>query len=72
MSRLRARRASKRAATGRTSVVVITRASVEDELRQAASEAGLSYEEFLRRAANDDLEDDRLRDLWMMAGPALQ
>lgn len=57
--------------TDRTSVVLITRSSVESELRRAALEAGLSYEEFLRRAENDDLEDDRLRDLWMMAEPAL-
>ena len=53
-------------------VVTLTRDAVRDEVREAAESAGMTFDEFVRRAEADDLEDDRLRDLWMMAEPALR
>lgn len=53
-------------------VVVVSSTSVQADLRRAAEGAGMTYDEFIRRAEADDLEDDRLRDLWMMAEPALR
>lgn len=53
-------------------VVVLTRESVRNEVREAAEGAGMTFDEFVRRAEADDLDDDRLRDLWMMAEPALR
>lgn len=53
-------------------VVTLTRDSVRDEVREAAEGAGMTFDEFVRRAEADALEDDRLRDLWLMAEPALR
>lgn len=47
-----------------TSVVL---ALIDEEL----AKAGVSREQFVALGRADELDDDRLRDLWLMLGPVL-
>ncbi len=53
-------------------VVDVAHSDLVAELRKAVAREGLTVDEFIRRGRSDELETDRLRDLWLRIGPAVR
>jgi hypothetical protein len=53
-------------------VVEVPHADLVAEVSAEVERFGLTLEEFVRLGESGELEDDRLRDLWLMAGPVLR
>jgi hypothetical protein len=53
-------------------VVDVAHSDLVAELSEAVAQEGLTVDEFIRRGRSDELEGDRLRDLWLRVGPAVR
>lgn len=53
-------------------VVTVPQSALVADVTTEVERAGLTLEQFIRLGRADELENDRLRDLWLMAGPALR
>lgn len=52
-------------------VIDVDAAEFDAEVRAELERAGMSLEEFVRLGRADALDDERLRDMWLMVGPTV-
>lgn len=57
---------------GGVAVVDVSHEALMAAVLEALEVARLSLEEFVALGRADELEDDRLRDLWLMLGPVIE
>ncbi len=53
-------------------VVELPRSALIEDVTDEVRSAGLSLERFIELGRLGELHNDRLRDLWLMAGPAFE